>query len=309
MAIHTDSDVDVLLQPACAVVRGDCHVDTLSLPSPTQLCQSEKTPVELQHISPSNSSHFRTIQRQDSFDMGYEPVISCGRVGSVTVVRPQPRTHSLDLGSHSVQATPLSSEKDHNIANSTPSGLSESCASSAKTNIDSTQAPKSTNVQEESKDALYYSVSLINDGESLASKVSTVSVEDSSTLADTISLGSKNSGVTVTMVQADRNIICAESTNLQQQGTLSEQSEQGSTGSGPVSEGDSGIDPGAEGGEEDGGPVVTDGSMIGLLTNKAASKADGASWATTEESANSLEGSAKVEQQDRKKGVYWVCTL
>ncbi|XP_053172558.1 phosphatidate phosphatase LPIN2-like [Scomber japonicus] len=266
------------------------------------LCQSERTPVELQHISPSNSSHFRTIKRQDSFDMGYEPVISCGRVGSITVVRPQPRTHSLDLGSHSMQAMPLSSETDLHIAKSTPSGLSESCTSSAKTSMDSSQAQESTKGQEESKDSVSYSVSLINDGESLASKVSTISVEHASTVADTISLGSKNGRVTLTMVQADGNIVCTESSNLQGQGALSEQNEQGSTGSGPVSEGDSGIDPGAEGGEEDSGPGVTDGSVVGSLTNKAAPKADGASWTTAEGSANPLEGSSKMEQQEKKKG-------
>uniref|UniRef100_A0A8C4DSC3 phosphatidate phosphatase n=1 Tax=Dicentrarchus labrax TaxID=13489 RepID=A0A8C4DSC3_DICLA len=83
----------------------------LSLPFPSQLCQSERMPVDLQRISPSDSSHFRTIERQDSFDMSYEPVISCGRVGSVTVVRPQPRTRSLDLGSHTMQTPPLSKER------------------------------------------------------------------------------------------------------------------------------------------------------------------------------------------------------
>lgn len=268
--------------------------------------------MELQHISPSNSSHFRTIKRQDSFDMGYEPVISCGRVGSITVVRPQPRTHSLDLGSHSMQAMPLSSEKDLHIAKSSPSGLSESCTSSAKTSMDSSQAQESTKGQEESKDSVSYSASLINDGESLASKVSTISVEHASTVADTISLGSKNGRVTLTMVQADGNVVCTESSNLQGQGALSEQNEQGSTGSGPVSEGDSGIDPGAEGGEEDSGPGVTDGSVVGSLTNKAAPKVDGASWTTAEGSANPLEGSSKMEQQEKKKGVHFLielCTL
>ncbi|XP_067443979.1 zgc:123305 isoform X1 [Thunnus thynnus] len=273
------------------------------------LCQSERTPVELQRISPSDNSHFRTIERQDSFDMGFEPVISCGRMGSVTVVRPQPRTHSLDLGSHSMQAMPLSSEKDLRIANSTPSDLSESHASSGKTSMDSTQTQESTKGQKENRDSFSYSVSLINGSESLASNVSTVSVEHVSTVADTISLGGKNSGVSVTkpenaqkqpikeskdcMVQADENIACTESSNLQRQGALFEQSQQGSTRSAPVNEGDSGIDPGAEGGEEDSGPGVTDGSVGGSLTNKTAPKADGANWAVAEGLANSSEKKGK----------------
>uniref|UniRef100_A0A671XNU8 Lipin 3 n=1 Tax=Sparus aurata TaxID=8175 RepID=A0A671XNU8_SPAAU len=100
------------------------------------LCQSERTPVELQRIPPSGSSHFRTIERQDSFDMSYEPVISCSRVGSVKVVRPQPRTQSLDLSSLSIQTTPLSMEKNSHISHSTPSDLSESRAPPMKTVVD-----------------------------------------------------------------------------------------------------------------------------------------------------------------------------
>uniref|UniRef100_A0A8C7G877 phosphatidate phosphatase n=1 Tax=Oncorhynchus kisutch TaxID=8019 RepID=A0A8C7G877_ONCKI len=54
--------------------------------------------VEVQRVSPgihcSDSSHFRTIQWQDSFDMGQEPDFSCGRANSsvTVVVRPKPRT-------------------------------------------------------------------------------------------------------------------------------------------------------------------------------------------------------------------------
>uniref|UniRef100_A0A671XNU4 phosphatidate phosphatase n=1 Tax=Sparus aurata TaxID=8175 RepID=A0A671XNU4_SPAAU len=87
-------------------------------------------------IPPSGSSHFRTIERQDSFDMSYEPVISCSRVGSVKVVRPQPRTQSLDLSSLSIQTTPLSMEKNSHISHSTPSDLSESRAPPMKTVVD-----------------------------------------------------------------------------------------------------------------------------------------------------------------------------
>lgn len=204
-------------------------------------------------------------------------------------------------------------QKNLHIANSTPNGLSESCASSAKSSTDSTQTQESTTKgQTENKDSVSYSVSLINGSESLTSKVGKVSVENVMTVMDdTISLGGKNSGVSVTkpenpqkpiikeskdrVVQADENTVCTESSNLQQQGALFEQSEQGSLC--PVSEGDSGIDPYAEGGEEDSGPGVTDGAVGGSLT--------------AEGLANS---NAKTEQQDKKKGEVFLpfsvrCTL
>uniref|UniRef100_A0A3Q3KF39 phosphatidate phosphatase n=1 Tax=Monopterus albus TaxID=43700 RepID=A0A3Q3KF39_MONAL len=169
------------------------------------VCQSERMPVEVQCISPSGSSHFRTIERQGSFDNGLEPVISCGRLGSVTVIKPQPRTNSVEPSSHAMQATPLSEEKSLHIAPFTHSDLS---------------------------------------------------------------------------------------------------SEQGLSSSHPVSEGDSGIDPCAEGGEEDGAPGVMDGSRRSSLT-KTAPKAEmrdaGASWAATEASAVSSEAASKMECQDKKK--------
>uniref|UniRef100_UPI0037E713EC phosphatidate phosphatase LPIN2 isoform X1 n=2 Tax=Semicossyphus pulcher TaxID=241346 RepID=UPI0037E713EC len=233
-------------------------------------CQSERTAVELQHTSPSGSSYFRTIERQDSFDMGYEPVISCGRVGSVTVVRPQPRTQSLDLSSHSMLTPPLSKEKNSHIAHSTPSDLSASSTPAAKTNMDLISG------EEENRDS-----------SSLASKESTIRV---STVTDMISQEKLKSETKLNNAQiGDCTATSPSSTevsNPQQQGASSEQSEQGSTSSAPVSEGDSGIDPCAEGGEEDG-----------------ALKAEGRdSGAAAEGSANSAEASSKVEQQEKKKG-------
>uniref|UniRef100_A0A8C9WXZ0 phosphatidate phosphatase n=1 Tax=Sander lucioperca TaxID=283035 RepID=A0A8C9WXZ0_SANLU len=133
------------------------------------LCQSERTPLELQHISPSDSSHFRTIKRQDSFDKDYEPVISCGRAGSVTVVRPQPRTHSPDLGSDTMQTTPLRMEENSYTTHSTPTDLSKS---SAETNVASTQALEFAFGEEENRESSSYSANLINGTDSLASKES-----------------------------------------------------------------------------------------------------------------------------------------
>lgn len=66
-------------------------------------CQSERTSV---HVSSSGPSHFRTIERQDSFDLGIEPSTSCGR--KVTVVRPKARTRSLDFNKYSLKTAPLS---------------------------------------------------------------------------------------------------------------------------------------------------------------------------------------------------------
>uniref|UniRef100_A0A3B4XMZ5 phosphatidate phosphatase n=2 Tax=Seriola lalandi dorsalis TaxID=1841481 RepID=A0A3B4XMZ5_SERLL len=264
------------------------------------LCQSERTSVELQRISPSGSSHFRTIERQDSFDMGLEPVISCGRVGSVTVVRPQPRTHSLDLGSHAIQTTPLSNDKNSNIAHSTPSDLFESCASSGKTDVDSTHTIESTSGEKENRESPPYSASLINGTDSLNSKESTANVHHVSTVTGTVSTINAASVSKQDIKQKElkdsedgtvttRSPGSTESPNLQQQGASPEQSEQGSTSSAPVSEGDSGIDPFAEGGEDDSAP-------------KAEVGAAGADWTAADGFANSSDASTKVEQQGKKKG-------
>ncbi|KAK5872797.1 hypothetical protein PBY51_013460 [Eleginops maclovinus] len=253
------------------------------------LCQSERTPLELQRVSPPDSSHFRTIERQDSFDLSYEPVISSGRVGSVTVVRPQPRTPSLDLSNHTMQTPPFSLEKNSHMAHSTPTDLSEFCASSAKTNLDSTQAIGNTLEEEENRDSPSCSDNQTNAADTVASKESTIStVTDGVTKPNDaqIQLIKERDDCTVTATSPSST----EVSNPPQQGALSEQREQGSNGSAPVSEGDSGIDPCAEGGEEDGGAAGTEGPAGGSLTNK------------TEGLANPSEASSKVEQHGTKKG-------
>ncbi|XP_054472188.1 zgc:123305 isoform X2 [Anoplopoma fimbria] len=246
------------------------------------LCQSERTPVELQRIPPPGSSHFRTIERQDSFDLSYEPVISCGRVGSVTVVRPQPRTQSLDLCSHTMQTPPLSGEENSHIAHSTPSDLSTSCASPAATNMDSRQAPESALWEEDNRDS---SANLINGTDHLVEHISTVTDGVTEPNEAQIQLIKESEDCTVTATSPSST----EVPNPQQQAASSGQSEQGSMSSAPVSEADSGIDPSAEGGEEDSGPGGAEGSAGGSLTNK------------TEGLANSSEASSKVDQQDKKK--------
>ncbi|XP_034388634.1 phosphatidate phosphatase LPIN2-like isoform X2 [Cyclopterus lumpus] len=216
------------------------------------LCQSERTPMDLPHFSPSGRSHFCTIERQDSFDRGFEPVIRCGRVGSVTVVRPQPRTQSLDLSSHTTLTSPISGGGNPHASTSTPGDLSKSCA---------TRALESTLREEETP--------LTNGTEHLASKESTIAVEHIGAVSEP------------NEAQGPRS---TEASDPQPQG------EPGPASGGPVSEGDSGIDPCAEGGEEDGGPGGAEGSAGGSPTLK------------TEELASSSEASSKVEQQDKKKG-------
>lgn len=262
--------------------------------------------MEFQHISPSGSSHFRTIVRQNSFELDLEPVISCGRLGSVTVIRPQPRTPSQDPDSCTVLNTPLAEEKNLYIDHSTPSDLSE-------TNVDSAHTHQSTFNAQENRDSSFYSTSLTNGTDNSDSKNNTVGVvAHVSTVIENVSKNSvtepgdeqhiqQREDCTVTATSPSST----ESTKLKQQGASSEQSEQGSTSSNPVSEGDSGIDPCAEGAEEGSRSGVVDGSDRDSLTKNSDSKVElraaGASWtATPEVLVNSSEASSKMEHQKKK---------
>ncbi|XP_029990821.1 phosphatidate phosphatase LPIN2 isoform X2 [Sphaeramia orbicularis] len=260
-----------------------------SFPMP---CQSERTPVDLQLISPSGSSHFRTIERQDSFDMGFEPVISCGRVGSVTMVRPQPRTRSLDLSSYSMQLTPLSTDKDTHIdCFNSNNNLS---ASSLKTAMNSKL--ENTLEQEESKDSSSFSPIPNNDTDGLNSKATTGSTENVSTATSPLSTNNLASETKSPFIIEDKNstvkggVSDNKTTDL-----INPQSEQGSTRSVPFSEEDSGIEPCTDGGEENGTQRVIDGV-------KGDTRDTRATWATAEGLSSSSESSVKMEQQDKKKG-------
>lgn len=81
-----------------------------------------------------------------------------------------------------------------------------------------------------------------------------------------------------------------KSSNAQHQGALPDQSEQSYSSSPPVNEGDSGIDPFSEGGEENGEPRGSEGSAGATDT--------GVSLPAAEASA----ASSKAEQQDKIKG-------
>uniref|UniRef100_A0A8C6M7U6 Lipin 3 n=1 Tax=Nothobranchius furzeri TaxID=105023 RepID=A0A8C6M7U6_NOTFU len=83
-------------------------------------------PADLQVIPPAGVSHFRTIERQESFDLDCDSAISCGRAGSVTVVKPQPRT----LDNLSIRTSAFSWEKNSRGGLSTQRDLFLSCVSS-----------------------------------------------------------------------------------------------------------------------------------------------------------------------------------
>lgn len=244
-------------------------VQLLILPFASQLRQSEKTPPE----SPS-SSHFRTIERQDSFDLGCEPVISCGRVGCVTVVRPQPRTQSLDVCSCATLSTPLFKEEAPLVDPAPPSDPLVPFPQ-AKTSTDLTSGCESASDKEESSSHLK---KLMDHADSHADRAS---MERFSTVSDWMDVngytqpvrGSSDGGSLAMSLR--RSDLANEDPQVHVDQAL--------VSSAAVSEGDSGIEPCTEGGEDDGAP----GSAGGSESCKGA-QADVA-W-------------APAEQQDKKKG-------
>lgn len=203
-----------------------------------QLYQSERTTLDHQH------SRFRTIERQDSFDLSCEPVIRCGRGGSVRVVRPQPRTQSLDLSHHALESDLSSSlERNSHLAFSTPSDIFRSCTSMTQTSADSPFEPKTE--EEEAAKLTNGSRSIRFKEERVTGGNTDAPVEPTGDIArtevennDASAAGPKGS-----------NPFLEVSSEMKL-----ESSDQGSSSSGPVSEGDSGIDPNVDGGEEAGCP-------------------------------------------------------
>ncbi|XP_019736516.1 phosphatidate phosphatase LPIN2 isoform X2 [Hippocampus comes] len=226
--------------------------------------QSERPSVELQQ---SDSSHFRTIERQDSFDMGNEPVNNCSRVGQVTVVKPQPRTQSLDLSNYALQTLPLNFDED--LTRSPHSDMSKSA----------------TATERDDSEVLAHEDGTVHTGPGVGMRDAAEGQNDNSQLT-------KHTLVETNM--ADNGLVaCAESSTMMQ----TENREQDCTGSAPVSEGDSGIDPCVEGGEEDGRL-----EMAELAAPKDEARDDGVSWTADEELGNCADISTKQEQQDKKKG-------
>ncbi|XP_030585883.1 phosphatidate phosphatase LPIN2 isoform X1 [Archocentrus centrarchus] len=256
------------------------------------LCQPEKTVVDLQGGSSSDSFHFRTIKRQNSFDMACDPVISCGTVGSVTVVKPQPLTHSLDLGSHSTQTTALAKENTHN-AISASSDISRS--SSLSVNMPLTLG--ATLEWEGNKDLSSNSVSNCTDSPTTTESVvspenenSVVYVEPPNDAQKQLNKDSDDHRA----LEASPN--STKSFNVQHQEVLSD------TNSAPVSEGDSGIDPFSEGGEENGASGGTEGSAGGSVVETTAPGTEIRDGGVSLPAADVSAASSKVEQQDKKKG-------
>lgn len=211
--------------------------------------------LDLQH-----SSRFRTIERQDSFDLSCEPVIRCGRGGSVRVVRPQPRTQSLDLSNYILDADLSSSmERNSHLAFSTPSDIFRSCVDSpfeAKTEDDGaaklTSGSRSPGFRE---------------GRAAGENISAL-VEPTS---DTVQ---ENGDASATQPKSSCPV--SEASSEKKQEAPPEPSDQGSSSSGPASEGDSGIDPNVEGGEEDGGgggPAVAEESAAAERRGSASPRA------------------------------------
>ncbi|XP_049589449.1 zgc:123305 [Syngnathus scovelli] len=214
---------------------------------------SERSSGEVQQ---SDSTHFRTIQRQDSFDMGNEPVNNCSKAGRVTVVRPQPRTHSLDLSAYASQTVPLTFDEHLSFTASTWSGLSKS-----------------------EKD----------DSEVIGPEDATVNTDQVGDRSDAAEGQTDDNSQVTEDTMVERNVADNASMETQESG----QTEGGCSGSAAVTEGDSGNDPCAEGGEEDG--------RLGL-SHFASQKDEDADNMSAEELANCAEFSTKQEQQDKKKG-------
>ncbi|XP_029005611.2 zgc:123305 [Betta splendens] len=241
------------------------------------LCSSERTPVEVQHITPSGTSHFRTIQRQESFELDLEPVISCGRVGSVTVIRPQPRTPRPDPDSRTM---PNTNSADDDPPTHHP----------VKTDVNAAPELQST-LTAQDRDSPSNSASLIN-------------YKDFDDKNNTVSTGSVVSVSKLDNEEEQPSQHREERTATTCTGSA-ESTYQALGSSVLLSEGDSGIDPCAEGGEEGSEHPVMRGSDGGSLTSKAAVKVEmraaGDSRTAPDVVGNAPEAPSKVGHQGKRK--------
>ncbi|XP_041720198.1 zgc:123305 isoform X1 [Coregonus clupeaformis] len=339
-----------------------------------EMCPTERGRVEVQHVSPgvrcSDSSHFRTIKRQDSFDMGLEPVVSCVRASSsvAVVVRPMPRTGP---AVQPTESSPIDLERASNMAHSTPNHptselLSEplTLASLAMASIDSPQAPGPRKMEtqpqvetqqagdevaeespsnpelEDSINSLANKISIANVGDTdrQASEVSTANVECVANMVSQVEndcidthipsrKGSKAATISADRLASNSTATLALTNKARLANTTSYASAAnlgpitteclGSrahpdhhsafpepNGQGPgvvLSEGDSGIEPCTEGGEEtENGVVMTSRATDHSLTNQAAESIGVTDVLATE--ALREEQSSSAEHQDKKKG-------
>uniref|UniRef100_A0AAX7VF38 phosphatidate phosphatase n=1 Tax=Astatotilapia calliptera TaxID=8154 RepID=A0AAX7VF38_ASTCA len=185
--------------------------------------------------------------------------LSCGTVGRVTVVKPQPLTHALDLDGRNKQTIALSKENTH-ISMSASSDVFKSCALS----MDMPHASEAAMEQEPNRDLSSNSVSkctdsLTNKGSTLT-VVSPVSPENESSVVKAATPSNAQKQLIKEHTDLETSPSNPKSSNAQHQGALPDQSEQSYSSSPPVNEGDSGIDPFSEGGEENGEPRGSEGS-------------------------------------------------
>ncbi|XP_024270277.1 phosphatidate phosphatase LPIN2-like [Oncorhynchus tshawytscha] len=338
-----------------------------------EMCPTQRGRVEVQHVSAgihcSDSSHFRTIQRQDSFDMGLEPGVHFVRESSsvTVVVRPTPRTGP---AVQPTESSRIDLERASNMTHFTPNHhtselLSEplTLASLAMASIESPQAPgpRKTKTQpqvetqqagdevaeespsnpalEDSRNSLANTISMANVGNTdrQASEESPANVECvannmvSQVENDCIDThipsikGSKAGTISADRLASDSTAALDNKASLANTTSYASaanlglitteylgsraQPEQHSAfpepnGQGPevvLSEGDSGIEPCTEGGENtENGSVMMDKATDGSLTNQAAERVGVTDLLATE--ALGEEQSSSAEHLDKKKG-------
>uniref|UniRef100_A0A4W5R099 phosphatidate phosphatase n=1 Tax=Hucho hucho TaxID=62062 RepID=A0A4W5R099_9TELE len=338
-----------------------------------EMCPTERGRVEVQNVSAgihcSDSSHFRTIQRQDSFDMGLEPGVSFVRASSsvTVVVRPTPRTGPVV---QPTESSPIDLERASNMTHSTPNHptselLSEplTLASLAMASIDSPLAPgpRKTKTQpqvetqqagdevveeypsnlelEDSRNSLANTISMANvdNTDRQSSEESTANVEcvannmvsqvENNCIDTHIPSikGSKAGTISADKLASDSTAALANKASLANTTSYASAANLGlitkeylgsraqpdqhsafpePNGQEPevvLSEGDSGIEPCTEGGEEtENGSVMTDKATDSSLTNQAAESVGVTDMLATE--ALGEEQSSSAEHQDKKKG-------
>ncbi|XP_024125419.1 phosphatidate phosphatase LPIN2 isoform X1 [Oryzias melastigma] len=226
------------------------------------LCQPEITPAEV------SCSHFRTIERQDSFDLDSEPAICCGTADSVNVVKPEPRMSAAASAASSPQRNP-------HVSHSTSKELFMSCVTSV--DADSADIPECTQNTEQQ-----HQVTEITDC------CSTGGTETAECGKDDETKAKKH------LTKESKGCVVQETSEPQMEVLLSEESNGGAEEQG------GGIDPCAGGGE-----ASSSRPMDEPLTDRSAPKADSkdgrVSFTTVRKTPPSETGS-REEQQDRRKG-------
>lgn len=197
------------------------------------------------------------------------------------MVRPQPRTQSLDVCSCATLSTPLFKEEAPLVDPAPPSDLLVSFPQ-AKTSTDLTSGCESASDKEESSSHLKKLMDLAD------SHADRASMERFSTVSDWIDPADINGYSQPVRGSSDgsspaMSLSRSDLADENYQRLLSVHVDQALISSAAVSEGDSGIEPSAEGAEDDGAP----GSAGGSESCKGA-QAD-VTW-------------APAEQQDKKKG-------